>query len=201
MNQNTNSEPMENRSAYLTFDAPKQPEYQFKDLSDIEVDSAIANLDSMEVRSQLKFAIVLLQSQRKTQSRMEATLEQLVQGQELLIQRLIKTKNYLLIHRYKFLLKFGYSENLENRLKKHRQSDWIVLASAEGSKEREKALKMLLKEEGIKPEPSSDEIFSITPKLVEILCAFDWVGANKYKDLILRKDHQLEINSIGFPCD
>tara|TARA_S200000501_G_scaffold362963_1_gene393115 strand:+ start:508 stop:1098 length:591 start_codon:yes stop_codon:yes gene_type:complete len=192
----TNSEPMENRSAYKTFDAPKQPEYQFKDLSDIEVDSVIANLDSMEGRSQLKFAIVLLQSHRKTQARMEATLERLVKGQDLLVQRLVKTKNYLLIHKYKFLLKFGYSENIENRLKKHRQSDWIVLASEEGSKEREKALKKLLKEEGIKPEPSSDEIFTITPKIVEILCAFNWVGAQEYRNLILRKDHQLEINSI-----
>ena len=187
MTTQTNSEPMENRSAYKTFDAPKPQEYPFKDLSNIDIDSIISNLDSMEVQSQLKFIIVLLRSQRRTQAKMELNLQQLIRGQELLVQRLVKTKNYLLIHRYKFLLKIGYSENLENRLKKHRQSDWIVLASGEGSKEREKAMLHTLRENGFRPEPSSDEIFTITPKLVDVLCANNWVGANENREFILDK--------------
>ena len=193
MTTQTNSEPMENRSAYKTFDAPKQQEYPFKDLSNIDIDSIISNLDSMEVQSQLKFIIVLLRSQRRTQAKMELNLQQLIRGQELLVQRLVKTKNYLLSHRYKMLIKIGYSENIEHRLRKHRNNDWTVLATGEGSKEREKAMLKTLKQNGFVPEPSSEEIFTISEELVDLLCANNWVGANENKEFILDKFHQQKI--------
>ena len=96
------------------------------------------------------------------------------------------------------LLKIGYSENIEHRLRTHRRNDWIVLATGEGSKEREKAMLQTLKENGFKSEPSSDEIFTITPKLVDLLCANNWVGANENREFILDKFPQQKIFKNNF---
>ena len=63
------------------------------------------------------------------------------------------------------LIKLGYSESIENRLRTHRRNDWIVLATGVGSKEREKAMLQTLRENAFRPEPSSEEIFTITPSL------------------------------------
>ena len=93
------------------------------------------------------------------------------------------------------LVKIGFSESIENRLRTHRRNDWIVLATGEGSKEREKAMLQILKENGLRPEPSSEEIFTITPKLVELLCANNWVGANENKKVILDRFPQQKIFS------
>ena len=44
-----------------------------------------------------------------------------------------------------------------------------------------------LRENGFRPEPSSDKIFTITSKLVDILCANNWFGANENREFILDK--------------
>ena len=178
--------PEENQAAYEQFFATKQEDYKIQDLSEIDIDAIAANLNSMEQRQQNNLIIKLLFSLIKSNYK-------IAQTNQLLVDKLVHTQNYLLTHRNKMLLKIGYSENIEHRLRTHRRNDWIVLATGEGSKEREKAMLQTLKENGFKSEPSSDEIFTITPKLVDLLCANNWVGANENREFILDKFPQQKI--------
>ncbi len=178
--------PEENQAAYEQFVAPKQEEYKIQDLSEIDIDAIASNLNSMEQRQQNNLIIKLLFSLIKSNYK-------IVQTNQLLVDKLVHSQNYLLTHRNKMLIKIGYSENIDNRLRTHRKNDWIVLATGEGSKEREKAMLQTLKENGFKSEPSSEEIFTITPKLVDLLCANNWVGANENKEFILNKFPQQKI--------
>ena len=155
-------------------------------LSEIDIDAIASNLNSMEQRQQNNLIIKLLFSLIKSNYK-------IVQTNQLLVDKLVHSQNYLLTHRNKMLIKIGYSENIDNRLRTHRKNDWIVIATGEGSKEREKAMLQTLKENGFKSEPSSEEIFTITPKLVDLLCANNWVGANENKDFILDKFPQQKI--------
>ena len=181
--------PDENQAAYKNFVAPKQEEYKFTEMSEKDISNFAANLELKDSRDLQKFMIALLCSHSKTLSRIE-------QLEKLLVDKLVNTQIYLLTHKSKMLVKIGYSENIENRLRTHRRNDWIVLATGQGSKEREKAMLHILKENGIRPEPSSDEIFTITPKLVELLCANNWVGANENKKDILDRFPQQKIFSV-----
>ena len=178
--------PEENQAAYEQFVAPKQEEYKIQDLSEIDIDAIASNLNSMEQRQQNNLIVKLLFSLIKSNYK-------IVQTNQLLVDKLVHSQNYLLTHRNKMLIKIGYSENIDNRLRTHRKNDWIVIATGEGSKEREKAMLQTLKENGFKSEPSSEEIFTITPKLVDLLCANNWVGANENKDFILDKFPQQKI--------
>ena len=182
----------ENSAAYKKFVAPKEPDYQYQNLSDTDIDKVIANLDSMELREQIKFAIVLIKSQRVTQSKIIDSLGRLEKGQSTLVDKLVKTEVYLLIHKTRRLLKFGYSENIDRRLKQHRK-DWIILAHEEGSKQRETRMKQVLKDSGFVPMPCTDEVFEITSELVDTLAANGWVGANEHRDRLLEKDVQLDL--------
>jgi len=107
-----------------------------------------------------------------------------VQSNQFLVDKLVNTQNYLLTNKFMMLLKIGYSENIDNPLRTHRRNDWIVLATGEGSKEREKAMLQTLRENGFRPEPSSEEIFTITPKLIDVLCANNWVGVNENREFM-----------------
>tara|TARA_Y100001933_G_C18867983_1_gene508727 strand:- start:151 stop:726 length:576 start_codon:yes stop_codon:yes gene_type:complete len=178
--------PEENQAAYEQFVPPKHEEYKIPDLSEIDIDAIALNLNSMEQKQQNNLIIKLLFSLIKSNNK-------IAQTNQLLVDRLVKTKNYLLSHRYKMLIKIGYSENIEHRLRKHRNNDWTVLATGEGSKEREKAMLKTLKQNGFVPEPSSEEIFTISEELVDLLCANNWVGANENKEFILDKFHQQKI--------
>ena len=178
--------PEENQAAYEQFVPPKLEEYKIPDLSEIDIDAIALNLNSMEQKQQNNLIIKLLFSLIKSNNK-------IAQTNQLLVDRLVKTKNYLLSHRYKMLIKIGYSENIEHRLRKHRNNDWTVLATGEGSKEREKAMLKTLKQNGFVPEPSSEEIFTISEELVDLLCANNWVGANENKEFILDKFHQQKI--------
>lgn len=180
--------PGENQDAYKTFVAPKKEEYKFPEISQKDISDFVTKLESKDSKDLQKFAIALLCSHSRTLIRIE-------QLEQLLVQKLVNTKIYLLTHKTKMLVKIGFSESIENRLRTHRRNDWIVLATAEGSKEREKAMLQILKENGLRPEPSSEEIFTITPKLVELLCANNWVGANENKKDILDRFTQQKIFS------
>ena len=182
-----NVAPTENSAAYKQFVSPKKQEYKIPELSEIDIDAIVANLNSIVQKQQNNLIIKLLFSIVKSNSKLEET-------NKLLVEKLVKTKNYLLTHRYKMLIKIGYSENIEHRLRTHRRNDWRVLAIGEGSKERERAMLQTLKENGIKSEPSREEIFTITPKLVELLCANNWVGANENKKDILDKFPQQKLD-------
>ena len=180
--------PDQNQDAYKRFVAPKKEEYKFPEISQKDISDFVTKLDSKDSKDLQKFTIALLCSHSQTLSRIE-------QLEKLLVEKLVNTQNYLLTHKSRMLLKIGYSENIDNRLRTHRRNDWIVLATGEGSKEREKAMLQTLRENGFRPEPSSEEIFTITPKLVDILCANNWVGANENREFILDKYPQQKIFS------
>ena len=188
MTQFTQKLPDENQAAYKGFAPPKQEEYKIQDLSEINVDAIAANLNSIDQRMQINLIVKLIFILTKA-------VLQILRTNQLLVQRLVHTQNYLLTHKTKMLIKLGYSESIENRLRTHRRNDWIVLATGVGSKEREKAMLQTLRENGFRPEPSSEEIFTITPKLVDILCANNWVGANENREFILDKFPQQKIFS------
>jgi len=189
-----NVAPAENSAAYKKFVAPKEPDYQYQDLSDAEIEMVIANLDSMELREQIKFAITLIKSQRKSQYQILDSLKRLEKDQSTLVDKLVKTEVYLLMHKTRRCLKLGYSENIDGRLKQHRK-DWIILAHEQGSKQRESRMKRVLKDSGFIPMPCTDEVFEITPELVDTLEANGWVGANEHRDRLLEKDVQLDLTS------
>ena len=189
-----NVAPTENSAAYKKYVAPKKPEYQFQDLTDADIEKKMSLLDSMDLRDQLKFAITLIKSQRKSQSQILESLGRLEKGQSTLLDKLVKTEVYLLMHKTRRLLKIGYSENIDGRLKQHRK-DWIILAHEQGSKQRESRMKQVLKDSGFVPMPCTDEIFEITPELVDTLEANGWVGANEHRDRLLEKDVQLDLTS------
>lgn len=183
-----NIAPDVNQAAYKRFAPPKQEEYKIQDLSEIDIQAIASNLNSMEQRAQINLIIKLIFSLIKA-------VFKIVQTNQLLVDKLVNTQNYLLTHQTKMLLKVGYSESIESRLRTHRRNGWIVLATGVGSKEREKAMLQTLRENGFRPEPSSEEIFTITPKLVDILCANNWVGANENREFILDKFPQQKIFS------
>ena len=184
----------ENSAAYEKFVAPKEPDYQYQDLSDTDIDKVISNLDSMELREQINFAITLIKSQRKSQYQILDSLKRLEKDQSTLVDKLVKTEVYLLMHKTRRCLKLGYSENIDGRLKQHRK-DWIILAHEQGSKQRESRMKRVLKDSGFIPMPCTDEVFEITPELVDTLEANGWVGANEHRDRLLEKDVQLDLTS------
>ncbi len=51
-----------------------------------------------------------------------------------------------------------------------------------------------MKKSGIKPVPGTKEQYEITPKLIEILVAVNWVGIKEYKDQLSKKDAQLAMD-------
>ena len=55
-------------------------------------------------------------------------------------------------------------------------------------------VKDVIKHVGIKPIPTSTEIFQITPELVDILISLQWVGVKENKNRILTKDHQISLD-------
>ena len=189
-----NVAPTENSAAYKKYVAPKEPDYQYQDLSDADIEKVIANLDSMELREQIKFVITLNKSQRKSQSQILDSLGRLEKGQNTLMDKLVKTEVYLLMHKKRHCLKIGYSENIDGRLKHHRK-EWIILAHEHGSKQRESRMKQVLKESGFIPMPCTEEVFEISPALVDILEANGWVGVNEHRDRLLKKDVQLDLTS------
>ena len=189
-----NVAPTENSAAYKKYVAPKKPEYQFQDLTDADIEKKMSLLDSMDLRDQLKFAITLIKSQRKSQSQIQESLRRLEKGQSTLMDKLVKTEVYLLMHKKRRCLKIGYSENIDGRLKHHRK-EWIILAHEHGSKQRESRMKQVLKESGFIPMPCTEEVFEITPELVDILEANGWVGVHDNRDKLLEKDLQLDLIS------
>ena len=112
----------------------------------------------MELREQINFAITLIKSQRKSHSQIPDSLGRLEKGQSTLLDKLVKTEVYLLMHKTRRLLKIGYSENIDGRLKQHRK-DWIILAHEQGSKQRESRMKQVLKDSGFVPMTCTDEVF------------------------------------------
>ena len=111
-----------------------------------------------------------------------------------MLDKFVKTEVYLHMHKKRRLLKIGYSENIDGRLKQHRK-DWIILAHEQGSKQRESRMKQVLKDSVFVPMPCKDEVFEITPELVDTLEANGWVGANEHRDRLLEKDVQLDLTS------
>jgi len=56
-------------------------------------------------------------------------------------------------------------------------------------------MKHVLKESGFIPMPCTEEVFEITPELVDILEANGWVGVHDNREKLLEKDLQLDLIS------
>ena len=111
---------------------------------------------------------------------------------DLLIGELVTNKVYSFRHEEHNHIKIGYTGDLESRRKRHESEGWIYLGSRPGNQQNdEKMVKTILKKSGIKPVPGTKEQYEITPKLVEVLVAVNWVGIKEYKDQLLKKDAQL----------
>ena len=176
-----------NRSAYRQYIFQREDE-QTIDLKNFDAETESKKLDSMDQSGQLKFLVNLVFSQRQTLSRLE-------KNQNLIIDGLIKTKVYSMMHKTHNQLMIGYSADFVSRRKRHEQAGWIYLGSRPGSQQKdEKVLKNVIKQYGIKPVPASKEIFIISNELIELLVAFDWVGIRENKSKILTKDPQLTLN-------
>lgn len=175
-----------NRSAYKQY-VVKQDEEQNIDLKNFDAEKESQKLDSMDQSGQLKFLVNLVFSQRKTLSRLE-------KNQNLIIDGLINTKVYSMMHKKHNQLMIGYSADFVSRRKRHEQAGWIYLGSRPGSQQKdEKVLKNVIKQFGIEPVPASKEIFIITNELIELLVAFDWVGISENKSKILTRNPQLTL--------
>ena len=114
---------------------------------------------------------------------------------DLLIGELVTNKVYSFRHEEHNHIKIGYTGDLESRRKRHESEGWIYLGSRPGNQQNdEKMVKTILKKSGIKPVPGTKEQYEITPKLVEVLVAVNWVGIKEYKDQLLKKDAQLAMD-------
>ena len=182
-----NPEHQTNHSAYRQYIVQREDE-QTIDLKNFDAETESKKLDSMDQSGQLKFLVNLVFSQRQTLSRLE-------KNQNLIIDGLIKTKVYSMMHKTHNQLMIGYSADFVSRRKRHEQAGWIYLGSRPGSQQKdEKVLKNVIKQYGIKPVPASKEIFIISNELIELLVAFDWVGIRENKSKILTRDPQLTLN-------
>ena len=185
-NQVKKTEPKINSSAYKEYVAPKKKE-QHLDFENFDFEAEAKKLDSMDQSRQTNFLVNLVMSQQKTLARLE-------KNQNLIIDGLINSKIYSMMHRTHNQLMIGYSADFTTRRKRHEQVGWIYLGSRPGSQQNdEKVLKRIIKQFGIKPVPASTEIFMITPKLIELLINFNWVGILENKSKILTKDPQLKL--------
>ena len=114
---------------------------------------------------------------------------------DLLIGELVTNKVYSFRHEEHNHIKIGYTGDLESRRKRHESEGWIYLGSRPGNQQNdEKRVKTILKKSGIKPVPGTKEQYEITPKLIEVLVAVNWVGIKEYKDQLLKKDAQLTMD-------
>ena len=145
-------------------------------------------LDSIEQSDLIKFLVASILNQQKTLQRVETKAD-------LLIDSLVKSKVYSMMHRTHNQLMIGYSADFASRRKRHEQAGWIYLGSRAGTQQKdEKILKNIIKLFGIKPVPASSEIFIITSELIKLLINFDWVGIKQNKSLILTKHPQLALD-------
>ena len=115
-------------------------------------------------------------------------------NQNLLIDGLIKSRVYSMMHSTHNQLMIGYSADFVTRRNRHEKAGWIYLGSRPGSQQNdEKVLKRVIKQFGINPVPASTEIFIITPNLIELLINFNWVGILENKSKILTRNPQLTL--------
>ena len=110
-----------NRSAYRQYIVQREDE-QTIDLKNFDAETESKKLDSMDQSGQLKFLVNLVFSQRQTLSRLE-------KNQNLIIDGLIKTKVYSMMHKTHNQLMIGYSADFVSRRKRHEQAGWIYLGS------------------------------------------------------------------------
>lgn len=53
-------------------------------------------------------------------------------------------------------------------------------------------MKQILKDKGFLPMPCTEEVHEITPEIVDTFAAADWCGVRRNRELILKKDRQLD---------
>ena len=118
-------------------------------------------------------------------------LRQIDKDLSLIKETVVTTQNYSFMHSKFNQIMIGFSDDWENRLKKHKSNGWILLGSTYGSLKNERIIKRIIKSYEIEPVPASREIFQITPELINLLINFEWVGIKNNKSKILKRHPQL----------
>ena len=174
--------PMSNKK----FVAPKK-KFAPIDISNMEFELEKAKLDVLDETGKLNLV-------SKTSLTLCQKMDQVINDLEIIIEALVNTVNYTMINDTFNLLMIGVSSDWEERQKKHKKKGWITIDAKPGSLKNEGIVKDVIKHIGIKPIPTSTEIFQITPELVDILISLQWVGVKENKNRILTKDHQISLN-------
>ena len=121
-------------------------------------------------------------------------MDQVIKNQEILIESLVNTVNYTMMSDTFNQIMIGVSSNWEVREKHHKRKGWITLGAGPGSLKQERIVKDVIKQCKMKPVPASEEIFLITPELINILISLQWVGVKENKKRILTKDPQINLD-------
>jgi len=174
--------PMSNKK----FVAPKK-KFAPIDRSNMDFELEKAKLDVLDETGKLNLV-------SKTSLTLCQKMDQVINDLEIIIEALVNTVNYTMINDSFNLIMIGVSSDWDERQKKHKKKGWITIDAKPGSLKNEGMVKDVIKHVGIKPIPTSTEIFQITPELVDILISLQWVGVKENKNRILTKDHQISLD-------
>ena len=174
--------PMSNKK----FIAPKK-KFAPIDISNMDFELEKAKLDVLDETGKLNLV-------SKSSLTLCQKMDQVINNLEIIIEALVNTVNYTMINDSFNLIMIGVSSDWDERQKKHKKKGWITIDAKPGSLKNEGMVKDVIKHVGIKPIPTSTEIFQITPELVDILISLQWVGVKENKNRILTKDHQISLN-------
>ena len=174
--------PMSNKK----FVAPKK-KFAPIDRSNMDFELEKAKLDVLDETGKLNLV-------SKTSLTLCQKMDQVINDLEIIIEALVNTVNYTMINDSFNLIMIGVSSDWDERQKNHRKKGWITIDAKPGSLKNEGMVKDVIKYVGIKPIPSSTEIFQITPELVDLLIRLQWVGVKENKIRILTKDHQISLD-------
>ena len=168
------------------FIAPKK-KFAPIDRSNMDFELEKAKLDVLDETGKLNLV-------SKTSLTLCQKMDQVINDLEIIIEALVNTVNYTMINDSFNLIMIGVSSDWDERQKKHKKKGWITIDAKPGSLKNEGMVKDVIKHVGIKPIPTSTEIFQITPELVDILISLQWVGVKENKNRILTKDHQISLD-------
>ena len=173
--------PMSNKK----FIAPKK-KFAPIDISNMNYELERAKLDVLDETGKLNLVSNSSLTLCQKVNQMDKKLEILIEG-------LINTVNYTMMHDSFNQIKIGVSSNWEVRKKNHERNGWKTIDAKPGSLKQERIVKDVIKEFGIKHVPSSSEQYSITTELINLLISLDWVGVKENKNRLLTKDQQISL--------
>ena len=183
------------------YDLAPKAEVAYKEVSidNLDTNNFRVGLESQDLNQKINLLIHQTRALRQDNIKKEANLEackkdirDIGKKIDLLVGELITNKVYSFRHQEYNQIMIGYTGNFEYRRKRHEANGWILLGQKPGNQQKdEKRIKELIKSVGIKPLPGTHEQYEITPQLIALLVADDWVGIKENKDKLLQKDSQL----------